>query len=39
MVKKKKSERKCKVSRIIQPTTSSTLGVYDGHPPLATYVW
>ena len=33
------SEQKGKVSRIAQPTTSSTLSVYDSHPPLATYVW
>ena len=35
----KNSERKSAVSHIVQPFTSSTLGVYNSRPPLATYVW
>jgi len=35
----KNLERTCNVSRIIQPTKSSTLGVYNSRPLLATYVW
>ena len=27
------------VLHIVQPTTSSTLGVYDSRPPLARYMW
>ena len=37
-MEKKNAERKSEVSRIVQPTTSSTLGVYNSHPLLATYV-
>ena len=33
------SERKSEVSCIAQPTTSLTLGVYNNHPLLATYMW
>ena len=32
------SEQTGCVSSIVQPTTRSTLGVYDNHPPLARYV-
>jgi len=35
----KNSEQKSEVSRIVQPTMSSTLGVYNSHLPLARYVW
>ena len=33
------SERRRYVSRVIQPSTRSTLGEYDSRPPLARYVW
>ena len=33
------SERRRSVSRVIQPSTRSTLGEYDSRPPLARYVW
>ena len=36
MTKKKIQNEKNEVSRIVQPTKSSTLGVYDSHPLLAT---
>ena len=35
----KNSERKSEVSGSVQQTTSSTLGVYNIHPLLATYMW
>ena len=38
-LQKKKFETKRKVSRIVQPTIRSTLGVHDSRPPLAKYVW
>ena len=36
---KKNSERKSEVSRIVQPTASSVLSVYNSCPPIARYVW
>ena len=33
------SERRRRILRVIQPSTRSTLGEYDSHPPLARYVW
>ena len=33
------SERNSEVLHIVQPTTRSTLGVYDSRPLLARYVW
>jgi len=34
----KEFRTKSEVSHIVQPITSSTLGVYNSHPPLARYV-
>ena len=31
--------KKSEVLHIVQPTTRSTLGVYNSRPPLAKYVW
>ena len=36
---KNSSEQTGCVSRIVQPTTHSTLGVYNSRLPLARYVW
>ena len=33
------SERRRYVWRVIQPSTRSTLGEYDSHPPLSRCVW